>query len=157
MWRVSYVTCTLCDVHSRWRTFNVTYIQCDVPSNVTYTFNLTCILCDVCLPFDTKRFYTRRFDIRRLDIRRVGSDRRPPSSTLQSEHPRHVYIHPMWRAFYVTCFECDVQCAFVQIHVCVCVSVRVCVCVSCEGESLCARAIVCTLCVYVVGVWRVCT
>jgi len=31
----------------------------------------------------------------------------------------------------VTCFECDVQCAFVQIHVCVCVSVRVCVCM-CE-------------------------
>ena len=44
--------CLLC-------TFNVTYMQCDVPSNVTCTFNLTCILCDVCLPFDTKRFYSR--------------------------------------------------------------------------------------------------
>jgi len=47
---------TLSDIHSRWHTFKVTYIQYHVPSNVTYTFNLTCILCDVHLPFNTSQF-----------------------------------------------------------------------------------------------------
>jgi hypothetical protein len=110
MWRVSYVTCTLCDVHSRWRTFNVTYIQCDVSSTVRYTFNLACILCDVYSPCDTKWFYTNHFDIRRLDIRRVGSDRRPPSSTLKvTISSKDVHMCPVWRVFYKTWFQCDVQ------------------------------------------------
>ena len=98
MWRVSYVTCTLCDVHSRWRTFNVTYIQCDVSSTVRYTFNLACILCDVYSPCDTKWFYTNLFDIRRSTL---------DGSVLTGAHPRQ-----RWKSQFpqktCTCVQCDV-------------------------------------------------